>query len=141
VTGEQHRRNVIYGSRWQRIRPTILARDDYRCQVKGPTCAGRADRVDHIIDPVRDGGSPYDESNLRASCRSCNAWRKQGKDSPERKTPERTRCPHIINGRPCYEQNLAGHHARKWPAVELGRGAFPGDGDDGGTVPPWESIA
>ena len=40
--------------------------------------------VDHIIDPVTGGGSPWDEGNLRAACRNCNNWRVQGKDSPER---------------------------------------------------------
>jgi hypothetical protein len=146
VSGVQHRRNVVYGSRWQRIRPRILARDDYTCQVRGPNCAGRADRVDHIIDPVRDGGAPWDESNLRACCRPCNAWRKQGKNSPERKPQaERTRCPHKIDGRWCYELNLPGHWARRWPVAKVSERQLvrnlQHEDDDGGRVPPEEGIA
>jgi 5-methylcytosine-specific restriction endonuclease McrA len=109
VTGIRHKQNLVYGSKWRRIRPTILARDNWQCQVRSPVCQRKADRVDHVVDPVRDGGAPYAPENLRASCRACNAWRKQGKDLPERKTPERTRCPHRIGDKWCYELNLPGH--------------------------------
>lgn len=60
-----------YSGPWARIRLKILDRDGYVCQVKGPKCTYDATQVDHII-PVTKGGSWWDESNLRASCRKCN---------------------------------------------------------------------
>ena len=61
-----------YGSRrWKQIRPLILGRDRYRCQIQLPGCRTHATEVDHIID-WQDGGPRLDPSNLRAACKSCN---------------------------------------------------------------------
>lgn len=67
-----------YGGPWPRIRLKILERDGYICQVRGPRCKAIANQVDHII-PVLDGGSWWDESNLRASCQPCNRDRVDSK--------------------------------------------------------------
>ena len=65
-----------YNGPWRRIRLTILERDDWTCQVReSQNCKGRADQVDHIV-PVERGGAPYDPSNLRASCQTCNVSRR-----------------------------------------------------------------
>jgi 5-methylcytosine-specific restriction protein A len=61
-----------YDGAWRRIRPVILARDAYQCQIRLPVCTGRATQVDHIIEPD-DGGAWHDPRNLRAACAQCNA--------------------------------------------------------------------
>ena len=63
-----------YTGPWKRIRLEILERDDHRCQIRGPNCAGHADQVDHIV-PLEQGGAAYEHTNLRAACRRCNVGR------------------------------------------------------------------
>lgn len=58
------------GSRWRRVRADVLARDGGRCR----WCGGDADQVDHVV-PASRGGDRYDQANLAASCRGCNASR------------------------------------------------------------------
>jgi len=63
----------IYRTRaWRALRPVILARDSYRCQIRGRRCLGAATEVDHIT-PLIAGGAPYDHTNLRAACKPCNS--------------------------------------------------------------------
>ena len=59
---------------WKRLRALILARDDGRCQIRGPRCRGYATDADHI-EAVIDGGQFWDLTNLRAACRTCNGGR------------------------------------------------------------------
>jgi len=59
-----------YSGKWPKIRLLILARDGYRCQIRGPGCTDVADDVDHISDPLS-----MDLANLRASCAHCNRSR------------------------------------------------------------------
>jgi 5-methylcytosine-specific restriction enzyme A len=59
---------------WLAVRPVILERDRYRCQIRGPKCIRRATHVDHII-PWAEGGAPFDPRNLRAACEPCNIGR------------------------------------------------------------------
>lgn len=61
---------VYRDRRWRTIRAAILARDHHTCQLKLPGCRHRANSVDHTID-WRDGGAPFDPTNLRAACMSC----------------------------------------------------------------------
>lgn len=63
--------NPPYDGPWPRVRKAILERDGYRCQIRGPRCAGAANVVDHIV-PVTQGGAWYEPSNLRAACQPCN---------------------------------------------------------------------
>lgn len=58
----------ISGSGWQRLRATILRRDDERCQ----SCGGLGVEVDHII-PVGEGGAKTDPANLQTLCATCHA--------------------------------------------------------------------
>ena len=58
-----------YDAAWRALRPAILARDGYVCQLCG---LPGADSVDHII-PMAQGGDRLDPSNLRAAHRSCNS--------------------------------------------------------------------
>lgn len=57
--------------RWKIVRPQILERDQWTCQLKLTRCRTRATAVDDIED-WRDGGSWFDPSNLQAACVSCN---------------------------------------------------------------------
>ncbi len=52
---------------WKSIRKRILERDGYKCAY----CGENATHVDHIV-PVCDGGS-YEDDNLVAACKNCNA--------------------------------------------------------------------
>lgn len=64
-----------YGTpQWKRTRTLVLARDDHRCQIRGPRCRGYATEADHI-EAVIDGGAFWQLTNLRAACRPCNAGR------------------------------------------------------------------
>jgi len=73
--------NGVYGtSAWyKKIRPFVLARDGYRCQIRLPGVCANLDgkrlpanrlEVDHI-HPRRRGGSDHPH-NLRAACIPCN---------------------------------------------------------------------
>lgn len=70
----------VYRGPWPRVRRSVLERDGYVCQIKGPKCTTVATHVDHII-PELAGGSWYDEANLRAACRTCNLARSSGAHS------------------------------------------------------------
>jgi 5-methylcytosine-specific restriction protein A len=59
---------------WRALRLAILDRDGWQCQIRGPRCATVATTVDHIVRPD-DGGSIWNETNLRAACRPCNSRR------------------------------------------------------------------
>jgi 5-methylcytosine-specific restriction protein A len=59
---------------WRQVRLVVLERDQYVCQIRGPTCAIAANQVDHIIRPA-DGGSWYNPDNLRGACAPCNGGR------------------------------------------------------------------
>lgn len=63
-----------YWGPWVRVRVAVLERDDYRCQIAGPRCKGKASEVDHII-PLSEGGSRLDPRNLRSVCRPCHKAR------------------------------------------------------------------
>ena len=53
---------------WAMTRRRIFHRDQWRCRMCGE--AGRLECA-HIVD-IQDGGSVWDESNLRALCRGCH---------------------------------------------------------------------
>lgn len=52
----------------------ILERDGFVCQWNLEGCGGRAVSVDYIR-ALSIGGTPLDESNAVAACRSCNSKR------------------------------------------------------------------
>jgi 5-methylcytosine-specific restriction protein A len=49
----------------------VLARDGYRCQIRGPRCVGVATQMDHVVE-LADGG-PDTDANAQAACRPCHA--------------------------------------------------------------------
>lgn len=53
-----------------KLRYKILERDNYTCQLCGKAAPEVKLEIDHIV-PVANGGT-NDESNLRATCYSCN---------------------------------------------------------------------
>lgn len=71
---------------WRKVRPIILARDNWTCKIRGPKCVGKANTVDHIIE-IESGGAWYDEDNLRAACEPCNYGR--GHRRTHRRRPSR----------------------------------------------------
>lgn len=57
------------------VRPAVLARDGYRCQVEtapGRICGRMAREAGHRRALV-DGGEPFQLANLEAQCRTHNA--------------------------------------------------------------------
>jgi hypothetical protein len=59
----------------QAVRPAVLVRDGYRCQVEtapGRVCGRLAHEAGHRRALV-DGGEPYQLANLEAQCRHHNA--------------------------------------------------------------------
>lgn len=77
-----------YDSSWTKIRPVILRRDGYLCQIRGPRCTGEATEVDHIV-PIIAGGSRLDPSNLRAACGNCNRDRRWDRSQEAVSRPSR----------------------------------------------------
>lgn len=61
-----------YDRDWRRVRLVVLARDGYRCRIRGPRCTDVATTVDHIVELAR-GGARLDPDNLRAACKPCNS--------------------------------------------------------------------
>jgi 5-methylcytosine-specific restriction protein A len=75
-------------SQWQRVRLTVLKRDGWVCQIRGPHCTMKATQADHIVE-VRLGGSFYDPDNLRGACNNCNQYRKRRAARPSTHQPSR----------------------------------------------------
>ena len=62
---------------WRKLRPRIYERDGGRCQVR-VACDGAAVLTDYDVDhivPWQEGGSWFDEANLRTACWQCNRSR------------------------------------------------------------------
>ena len=87
-----------YSGPWQRIRRTILERDQHTCQIRGEGCTTTATQVDHIT-PVAHGGAWWDPHNLRASCATCNNKRADNRHQEKWRTAK-TRIA-LIQGPPC----------------------------------------
>lgn len=68
MTWKRHGAHIYGSRRWKGVRVQVLRRDGWRCVSCGS--AGRLE-VDHV-KPIRDGGAPYDMSNLQALCPSCH---------------------------------------------------------------------
>ncbi len=72
----------VYGTkRWRELRPVILSRDKYTCQV----CGERGTTVGHI-HPFTSGNdaAAWATSNLRCECLSCN-----GREASKRGNPKK----------------------------------------------------
>ena len=65
-------RKVRSLARWKKVRRAAIERDGYRCRACG-RAAGRFE-VDHI-DPLSEGGAPYDLENLQTLCRPCHLFK------------------------------------------------------------------
>ena len=61
-------------ARYRRLRPIVLARDDYTCQIRRPGCEGVATTVDHIDASRKDG--PVTADDLQAACLHCNSGKR-----------------------------------------------------------------
>ena len=64
----------IYGlRRWKLLRRAILNASNWRCEV----CGALAIEVHHI-QPIRNGGAPFDAANCEAICRACHLSEHRG---------------------------------------------------------------
>lgn len=74
----QHRRTASSKAtsqrRWkEHIKPQVLQRDGYRCQLRYPgICTEVATTADKIIPAAQRPDLVYDMSNLAAACQPCN---------------------------------------------------------------------
>jgi HNH endonuclease len=75
-SGAQVRANQDWSEVAARLRPVVLARDEYKCQYCGATDDLT---LDHIIPRSRGGDSSL--ANLRTACRTCNS--SKGARTPE----------------------------------------------------------
>ena len=64
-------RGDLKRQKWVRTRKTVLERDGYECQIRGPRCTGVATECDHIVPHAHGGDASLD--NLRAACKPCNS--------------------------------------------------------------------
>ena len=75
ASNEEIYRNVYNTARWRAIRDQVRQQEPL-CRL----CGKRATHtVDHII-PIKNGGDPWDRSNLQGLCWACNK-RKTGKQA------------------------------------------------------------
>lgn len=67
---EPHRR-FYRDKKWKRARAHALARDGHRCQafIGGVQCDRENDLTVHHIQPLRNGGEPFELWNLVTLCR------------------------------------------------------------------------
>ena len=65
--GTSDRRSRLPGNWFSSIRPAVLKRDGYRCQLKLAGCLGKATDVDHIKP-----GDDHSMTNLQAACKTCH---------------------------------------------------------------------
>lgn len=93
--GGKSRHERGYGSKWDRLRKVILARDRHLCQACLPNRVTPGTHVDHI-KPKAKGGSD-DPDNLRVLCRPCHD-RKTIAD--QGKVPRKTRRATALDGWP-----------------------------------------
>lgn len=61
---------------WEVVREQILERDDYTCRTCGYSTEAEQNserdlHVDHI-EPLAEGGHPFDEENLQTLCEACH---------------------------------------------------------------------
>ncbi|QDY69318.1 HNH endonuclease [Qingshengfaniella alkalisoli] len=71
--------------RWAAVRKQAKDRDDWKCV----TCGNRGRlEVDHIV-AIRDGGAPYDLSNLQTLCVRCHSRKTRLEMGFPDKSPER----------------------------------------------------
>lgn len=69
VTYQRHGRAIYRTAQWKAVRHQAKRRDGWACVKCG--ARGRLE-VDHIT-PLRDGGAPYDLSNLQSLCAKCHS--------------------------------------------------------------------
>ncbi|MCK2200193.1 HNH endonuclease [Corynebacterium callunae] len=78
-------------------RDRILARDDYRCQIKGVGCLGEASEVDHI-DNTRNANY-WRDSNKQAVCPVCHKVKTQ-REATEARAARRARGLYPVEKHP-----------------------------------------
>ena len=67
----RRRRPRPSASEQEQFRRVVLARANYRCEIRGPKCLGRATIGDHVV-PWAQGGSHDPITNGQAVCGPCH---------------------------------------------------------------------
>lgn len=88
-TGARERTST---SRHKRQRLRILARDDYRCQLRGSGCLGAATEMDHKTAVAYGGGD--DDDNQHAVCHPCHVAKTNADKSAVRALSKYPASPH-----------------------------------------------
>lgn len=76
---------------WRRMKPKILARDNYTCQLRWRDCTGKATEVDHIVN--RDAGGQDTMENGQSLCHTCHA-KKTAIESRKKRKANKEACIH-----------------------------------------------
>lgn len=66
----ERQRKARYGAEHQARRLRVLRRANYRCQIRGPRCIGRATILDHVVATAF--GGPDTDDNSQAACEPCH---------------------------------------------------------------------
>lgn len=76
------------------IRPAVLTRDQYQCQIRGPRCTGQATEVDHT-----GASDDHRLEVLQSACKACHAS-KTGREARAARGPLATRMRPRDEGHP-----------------------------------------
>lgn len=82
---------------WKALRRSVLQRDNYQCQIRGPHCTNYADQVDHITN-VAAGGAPFDPDNAQSACSACNTRKASAEGAAARRSrqPQKPLHPGLL---------------------------------------------
>ena len=70
IAAERAGQSIYNTQRWKKLRDEIKRARPY-CSECGATSRQRRLVVDHVTE-IKDGGAPYDPTNLRVLCYSCH---------------------------------------------------------------------
>lgn len=109
----------IYSTlRWRATRARALRRDEFRCTVSrflGGSCSSGPLHAHHI-QPISDGGDPYDLDNVGTTCsRHHPQWERLRRLLVKPRELARPRCTHqhrTREAREICERRLARQHAQ-----------------------------
>jgi len=87
----KERKEVYCTPRWRRLRKRQMQRAGWLCARCARFGYVRGAKIVHHKRPIRQGGKPFEESNLEVVCRACHEELHAGDprpDRPEKKTSQ-----------------------------------------------------
>ena len=76
-------RNPVYSTpAWRQASAACLRRASYRCEIRGPRCAGRATQADHVDGVASD---PH-HTRLQAACKPCHQYKTAAESQRNRRS-------------------------------------------------------